>query len=87
MVCYNTATKTILLKWSRNNKATGYQVKYVTGDTTKTVTISKNATVTYTIKKLVKNKSYKVYVRSYKTVDSVKYYSAWSTYKTVKVKK
>jgi len=83
----NADDRAITLKWKKNAQATGYQIKYVTGETTKTVTVKKNATVSYTIKKLTKGKTYKVYVRSYKTVDDTKYYSAWSAYKSVKVKK
>ncbi len=83
----NSSSKAIAVKWNKNTKATGYQVKYVTGSTTKTVTVSKNSTVSYTIKKLTKGKTYKVYVRSYKTVSGTKYYSAWSSAKSVKISK
>lgn len=83
----NSSSKAIAVKWNKNTKATGYQVKYVTGSTTKTVTVSKNSTLSYTIKKLAKGKTYKVYVRSYKTVSGTKHYSAWSSAKSVKVSK
>nr|MCR5546781.1 subtilase [Lachnospiraceae bacterium] len=75
------------LKWKKNKKATGYQIKYVVGSKTKTVKITKNKTLKKTIKKLKKNKTYKVYIRSYKKNSSGTYYSAWSSVKKVKIKK
>lgn len=83
----NSSSKAISVKWGKNTKATGYQIQYVTGSSKKTVTISKNSTISYTIKKLAKSKTYKIYVRSYKTSSGTKYYSAWSAYKSVKVTK
>ncbi len=83
----NTASKKMTVKWGKNTKATGYQVKYVTGSTSKTVTISSYKTVSRVISSLVKGKTYKVYVRSIKKVGSVKYYSAWSAAKSVKITK
>ncbi len=83
----NTAAKTMTVKWKKNAKATGYQVKYVTGSTSKTVTITKNTTLSRVIKSLVKGKAYKVYLRSYKKVSGVNYYSAWSAAKSVKITK
>ena len=83
----NTAAKTMTVKWKKNAKATGYQVKYVTGSTSKTVTITKNTTLSRVIKSLVKGKTYKVYLRSYKKVSGVNYYSAWSAAKSVKITK
>ena len=50
-------------------------------------TITKNNTTSYTIKNLKKGKTYYVKVRSYKTVNGKKYYSNYSTVKTVKIKK
>lgn len=83
----NTSAGTIKLTWKRNSKASGYQVKYVTGTTTKTVTISGNSNTSKTLTKLTKGNTYKVYVRAYKTVSGKKYYSAWSSSKSVKVSK
>lgn len=80
-----TASGTITATWKRNTKATGYQVKIVQGTSTKTYTITKNSILKKKITKLKKGKTYKVYVRSYKTVSKKKYYSAWSTGKSVKV--
>ena len=83
----NSAASTLTVTWGKNAKANGYQVKYVLGDTEKTVTISSGSTVTRKITGLTKGKSYKVYVRSFKTVSDKKYFSTWSAYKTVKITK
>ena len=73
--------------WSTNSKASGYQIEYtVNGGKSKTIFVSakkKNATIS----KLTKNKTYTIRVRSYKTVSKTKYYSAWSSKKSVKVNK
>ncbi len=83
----NIATKKIVVKWNKNTKASGYQVKYVKGSTTKTVKVNGTATLSKTLSKLTKGSTYKVKVRSYKKVDGKTYYSAWSTAKSVKVAK
>ncbi|MDR2714505.1 MAG: Ig-like domain-containing protein, partial [Coriobacteriales bacterium] len=72
-------------KVSKAQKVTKYQVRYRIAGTnkwkTKTFAASKGSA---TIKKLKTNSKYQVQVRSYKTVGSVKYYSAWSKTKTSK---
>ena len=83
----NSASKTMTVKWKKNAKATGYQVKYVVGSTTKTVTVKGKASLSKVIKSLKKGKTYKVYVRAYKTVKGSNYFSAWSAVKSVKIKK
>ena len=83
----NSASKTMTVKWKKNAKATGYQVKYVVGSTTKTVTVKGKASLSKVIKSLKKGKTYKVYVRAYKTVKGTNYFSAWSAVKSVKIKK
>lgn len=83
----NTSAGAIKLTWKKNSKASGYQVKYVTGTTTKTVTISGSSNTSKTLTKLTKGKTYKINVRAYKTVSGKKYYSAWSNTKSVKVSK
>ena len=83
----NVATKSIKVKWNSNSKASGYQVKYVKGTTAKTVTVKGASSLTKTLSSLTKDATYKVYVRSYKTVSGTNYYSAWSAYKSVKVAK
>ena len=83
----NIATKKIVVKWNKNTKATGYQIKYVKGSTTKTVKVTKASTLSKTLSKLTKGSTYKVSVRSYKTVSGTTYYSAYSAVKSVKVAK
>ena len=51
------------------------------------MTITKAKTVSKVISKLMKNKTYYVRIRTYQTVSKVKYYSAWSAAKSVKIKK
>ena len=83
----NSGAGKLTVKWDKNSKATGYQVKYVTGSTTKTVKVTSNATLSKSLTNLAKDSTYKVYVRSYKTVGSSTYYSAYSAYKSVKIDK
>jgi hypothetical protein len=75
------------VKWAKNTRATGYQIQYKTGTTAKTVTIRSAATLSTVIKNLTKGKTYSVYIRSYRTVSGVTYYSAWSSAKNVKISK
>lgn len=83
----NKKGKKVYIKWKKNPKSTGYQIKYVTGKSkAKTVKASSKAK-TKTISKLKKGKTYKVRIRSYKKVSNVTYYSAWSKQKSVKIKK
>lgn len=83
----NKKGKKAYIKWTKNPKSTGYQIKYVTGKSkAKTVKASSKAK-TKTISKLKKGKTYKVRIRSYKKVSNVTYYSAWSKQKSVKIKK
>ncbi len=76
--------------WNKKTvQVTGYQIRYSTkqnmnGAQTKLVTKAK--TTKTTIKNLKANKKYWVQIRTYKTVNGVKYYSAWSSYKVVTTK-
>ena len=82
--------KKMTVRWKKNTKVTGYQIRYSTtsdfSSGVKTVTISKKSTVKKVISKLTAKTTYYVQVRTYKTVSKVKYYSAWSATKSVKVK-
>ncbi len=77
------------VSWKKDRRATGYQVQYCTSKAfkkgVKTITISKNKTVTKTIPKLTKGKRYYVRVRAYKGVKvnkkTQKLYGAWSSVK------
>ncbi len=77
------------VSWKKDGRATGYQVQYCTSKAfkkgVKTVTISKNKTITKTIPKLARGKRYYVRVRAYKSVKvnkkTQKLYGAWSSVK------
>ena len=82
-------SKKLKVTWKKNDKATGYQVRYSTSksfDSYKTSKITSKNTLTKTLKDLKKNKTYYVKVRAYKTVNGTNYYSAWSTTKSKKTK-
>lgn len=77
--------------WAKQaTQTTGYQLQYSASSSfssPKTVTVSKNTTVSKTVTGLQESKKYYVRVRTYKTVNDVKYYSAWSEAKTVTTQK
>lgn len=83
----NSAKGAVTVKWAKNASATGYEVKYVTGTTTKTVKITSASTVSKVISSLSKGKTYKIYLRAYKTVSGKTYYSNWSAAKSIKITK
>ena len=86
----NTASKKMTVKWKKKSSTNGYQLQYGLKSNfkgAKTVTISKNATISRVIKSLKKGKKYFVRVRTYKTVNGKKYLSHWSAVKTVTIKK
>ena len=73
----------------KSTQVTGYQIQYSTSKkftSAKTKTISSYKTTKYTLKSLSAKKTYYVRVRTYKTVNGTKYYSGWSTIKSVKTK-
>ncbi|MCD7893246.1 MAG: L,D-transpeptidase family protein [Erysipelotrichaceae bacterium] len=75
------------VKWTKKTtQVTGYQIQYSTSSsfsnaTTKTIT--KNSTTSKKISSLKGNKKYYVRIRTYKTVSGTKYYSGWSSSKSV----
>ncbi len=82
------AKKAFTAQWKKG-AVTGYQLQYATNNKfsgAKTVTVKKAATLKYTVKNLVAKKAYYVRVRTYKTMNKVNYYSAWSATKAVKTK-
>ncbi|MDO5408922.1 MAG: transglutaminase domain-containing protein [Lachnospiraceae bacterium] len=77
----NSGSKKITVQWSKNSKATGYQIQYGTKSdfsNAKIITIKTNKTLSKTISSLSKGKVYYVRTRSYKTVSKNNYYSGWS---------
>ncbi len=81
------AAGSVKAAWAKNAKASGYQLKLVTGTTTKTVTVNGADSVTKTVTALAKGSSCQVTLRTFKKVDGKNYWSAWSAAKTVTVKK
>jgi hypothetical protein len=82
-------TKTVTVKWKKDSQASGYQLVYSTNSkfkSSKSVNIAKNSTVSKTLTKLTKGKTYYVKVRAYKTISGKKYYGAYSAVKSVKCK-
>ncbi len=80
----------MLVKWAQNTKTTGYQISYATNSSfsnDKKLNISGSSSLYKTISSLTKGRKYYVRVRCYKTVDGVKYYSAYSNIKSVTIKK
>jgi len=83
------AKKSLKVKIKREKSVSGYQIQYSLKKnfkSAKSVTLKKNSLTSKTIKKLKSKKTYYVRVRSYKTVNGKKYYSAWSSAKKKKTK-
>lgn len=72
-----------------SSQATGYEIQYSTAKTfksAKTKIVKSYKTSSASITGLTAKKTYYVRVRTYKTVDGKKVYSAWSAVKSVKTK-
>ncbi|MBQ9530667.1 MAG: fibronectin type III domain-containing protein [Eubacterium sp.] len=85
-------SKGFTAKWAKQaTQTTGYEIQYATDSkftkNKKTITVSKNSTTSKTVSKLSAKKKYYVKIRTYKTVNGTKYYSAWSSAKSVTTKK
>ena len=74
-------SRTITLKWKKNPKVTGYEIRYTIGSSSKTIRVKNKAAVKSVIKNLKKGKTYTVRMRAYKTVSKKTYYSTWSAAK------
>ena len=84
-------TKKLTVKWKKQTtQVTGYQIQYSTSKSfnknVKSTYVSGGNKTSTTIKSLKAKKGYYVRIRTYKTVNSVKYYSAWSKAKYKKTK-
>ena len=81
------AKKAFTVKWKKQStQTTGYQIRYSLKSSmksSKTVTITKNSATSKKISKLKAKKKYYIQIRSYKTVNKVRYYSSWSSTKKV----
>ena len=84
-------SKGFKVNWrAQTAQTTGYQVQYSTNKNFKspvTKTVASCKTRTLTVKKLSARKRYYVRIRTYRTAGGKKYYSAWSTAKTVTTRK
>lgn len=78
----------IMIRWKRNPYAGGCQIQYAANKSftknKKTVNISKAKTISKKVPALKKKRPCYVRIRAYKVVSGKKYYSDWSTAKTVK---
>lgn len=76
--------------WSRNKKASGYEVQYSPDKSFKkkvsTMKITKNSITSKTTPKLIRNRKYYVRVRAYVVEEGKKYYSGWSSKKNITIK-
>ncbi len=79
--------KTIVVKWKRDSKSSGYDMQYKSGKKSKIISVNGNKKTSYTIKKLKGGAKYQVRVRSYVKSHGKKVTGSWSKYKTIKVKK
>jgi hypothetical protein len=82
--------KQIKVTWKKQAvQTTGYQIRYSTKQNmngAKIVNVTKVNTTTKTIKQLKAKKKYWVQIRTYKTVNGVKHFSAWSYKKVITTK-
>ena len=88
IVKLTTAKKEFTAQWKKG-AVTGYQLQYSTNKKfagAKTVTIKKPTTIKYAVKNLATKRAYYVRIRTYKTMNKVNYYSAWSAVKATKTK-
>ena len=76
------------VKWGANTKATGYRIQYSMdksfSENVTNVTIKNAADKSKVIGSLTAGRTYYVRLRTYKKVNEVHYWSAWSLVKTVK---
>ena len=73
----------------KSTQVTGYQIQYATNKSFKSAklkNVTSYKTTIVTLSKLSAKKTYYVRVRTYKTVNGVKYYSGWSVAKYKKTK-
>ena len=80
-----TASDSVKCTWATTAQATGYEVRFMEGSTVfKIFTVGNYKTGVKTFTGLIPETTYRVQVRSYKTVAGVgSFYSAWSGAKTV----
>lgn len=80
--------KQATVTWKKIKSISGYQISYSQNSSmkkAKTLTVKGSATRA-TLKELVSKKKYYVRIRTYKVVSGKKYYSKWSSKKSVKIR-
>ena len=83
-------SKGMKVTWRAVSNVGAYQIQYSTTSnfsSQTTVTVNGAASTSTTITKLLGNKTYYVRIRAYKTINSKRHYSDWSSAKTVTTKK
>ncbi|MCD7746702.1 MAG: InlB B-repeat-containing protein [Lachnospiraceae bacterium] len=85
------SSKTMVIKWKSDTKASGYQIQVSTSEMFTSGTTTSNSTSNVknkkaTLKNMTKNKTYYVRIRAYKKINGKKVYGAWSTVKSVTIK-
>jgi len=81
--------KAFYIKWKSVSGISGYQIQYSTNKkfkNAKKLTVNSKTAVSKTVKNLKSKKVYYVRIRTYKTVNKTKFYSAWSGYKSIKTR-
>lgn len=82
-------SKGFKVSWKKISSESGYQIQYSTSSkfkNAKSFRVTKTSTTSRSVSKLKAKKKYYVRVRTYRTINGKKYYSAWSKYKSVKTK-
>lgn len=77
-------SRSLIVTWSKNKKASGYQLQWSTSKSfknAKKLNVNQKTSVIAFLKGLQVNKTYYVRVRSYKKAGGKKYYSLWSSVK------
>ena len=78
--------KSAFIKWKKNAKADGYEIRYVLNNKVKTMKVNKAKTISKTIKKLKSKKKYQFAVRAYKLSGNIRSYGSWSKTFDIKIK-
>ena len=75
----STAKTSVTLQWNKNTSATGYEIQKWNGKKwVSAAKVTKNSTVTSTVKSLKANTSYKFRIRAYKTIGKATQYSGYT---------
>ena len=86
----NIKSRKLKVKWSRDRKASGYQIKLAKNKRfkkAKTYWARKNSTTSRTLAKLKKGKRYYIKIRAYKKSGGKKIYGSYSKVKQIKIRR